>query len=92
MAIKTFAMEPYYVESDLGFSSRQFGVTFFNNLDARTIYNIDKTIIREGYYTTAVFYGSQEKIEGLSLKKFENGPLHYLCLDREEKAHNLSIN
>lgn len=89
MAIKAFAMEPCYVESNLGFSSRQFGVTFFNNHDARIISNIDNTIIREGYYTTAVVYGSQERIEGLSFKKFENGPLHYLCLDREENYKDL---
>ncbi|MDF3033578.1 MAG: Sir2 family [Alphaproteobacteria bacterium] len=79
-----------YVKSDLTILSQDSGIIFFNNRDSKIISQLDGTITSEGMYVTAVVYGKQARMEKLHLKKFrKEGPLHYLCLDREEDYQGL---
>jgi hypothetical protein len=94
MVIKVFATEPISLESydasDLRFSSFQSGVIFFNNSKNERVIDVNGRVTHKGYYDTAVAYSNKYKdINGLKLKKFKDGPLHYLCLDSEERYNNL---
>lgn len=68
-----------YVSSDLAIGSQNFGVRFYHRTNNKDMES----------YATAVIYTEQSRIGNIILKKFSAGPLHYLCLDPEERYADL---
>ncbi|MCE3230739.1 MAG: Sir2 family [Alphaproteobacteria bacterium] len=81
--------EGYYVASDLTLSSPNFGVIFFNNHNTQIFRHQHNTVTTEGMYVTAVVYGKESEIGEFHFKKFQEGPLHYYCLDRGKNYQGL---
>jgi hypothetical protein len=91
--MEAFSMESEnpisYNSSNLSFSSPAFGVILFDTSKTRRIIFPNNQVTQEGYYCTSLAYSRKEHIGDLQLKKFKDGPLHYLCLDPEEQYNDL---
>lgn len=79
-----------YEESDLGFSCKNSGITFFNRHNSKIINEINSNTQLDGKYQSAVIYSNKSKISDLTLHQFQQGPLHYLCLDKNILYKGLS--